>query len=344
LAVLAGMFRGSSREPSQDSEKLLHLYWNRAELKKEFANLRKEQYRLRDLVKQQEGETARVQQKLDHLEALLVEPESASNVLVYYQLRALADRCERKVANFAEQLKQQREQKLHNRLLVAWNDERARETRVLDRKLLEIRNSTLELEDRLSHEKSRLMAMSGFLKIFRRRAVTQVLDKLRERIAGLQLEEREVQEKLEQVRNRKPPENPGLDIPTKRSINFMILSYAQQLYLHFGDPDFSALVKEASDKSVGAVRYGTIADCDHLQGRIRRRVESMEKANDVAAVLQKRAQLIGEKAKFRAEDDAVPVATSVATVYDVRADGSAETSKGNLLGENYWGLARYLSR
>lgn len=343
MAVLAGIF-GGSQEQSQDSEKLLHLYWNRAELKKEFAALRKEQFRLRDLVKQQQGETARMQQKLEHLESLLIDPEWADNVLVHYQLRGLATSCERKVAMFAEQLKQQRELKLHNRQLVAWNDERTRERRVVEGSILETRNSVMELEDRLQHEKSKLMAMTGFLKIFRRRAVTLMLDTLREEIAAKQQAEAELVEEIQRIKNRKPPENQGLDMPTKRSINCMILAYAQQLFLHCGDGDFAGLVKEAAEKGVGAVRYGSKLDCEQLLNRIRKRAEFMERSNDVAAVLQKRAQLIGENARFRNEEEAVPVATSVDVVYEIDSSGCVETRKGNLLGENYWSIARHLSR
>ena len=105
---------GNTEDKSQDSEKLLNLYWNRAELKKEFAGMRKEQFKLQDRIKQQKGATARLQQKLDYLEELLVDPQWVHNVMVFYQLRSLALRCERKLAKFAEQLKQQREQKQHN--------------------------------------------------------------------------------------------------------------------------------------------------------------------------------------------------------------------------------------
>ena len=91
MSSLTAIF-GNSEEKTQDSDKLMDLYWNRAELKKEFADMRKEQYRLRDLVKEQEGRTARIQQQLDHLEGLLVDPDWAHNVVVYYQLRGLGRR------------------------------------------------------------------------------------------------------------------------------------------------------------------------------------------------------------------------------------------------------------
>ena len=75
MSSLAAIF-GNSPDKSQDSEKLLDLYWNRAALKKKFAGMRKEQFRLQDKIKQQEGIAARLQQKLNHLEELLVDPAS----------------------------------------------------------------------------------------------------------------------------------------------------------------------------------------------------------------------------------------------------------------------------
>lgn len=343
MSVMAALFRNTA-EKSPDSEKLLHLYWNRAELKKEFAAMRKEQFRLQDRIKQQEGATARLQQKLDHLEGLLLDPEWANNVVVFYQLRGLALRCERKLAKFAEQLKQQREQKQHNSLLVRWNEERTREARIAERKIKEQQQAIAALEERLDSERNRMLSMSGFLKVFRRRSVTAILDDLRSQIAAGQQASTDLLESLEEIKRRKPPENSGLDTGTKRSINFMILAYAQQLFTHFADDEFAALAKEASDKSVGSIRYGSRPDCEHLLNRVQKRVEAMEKNTDFAAVLQKRAKLIGERAMFRKNEDAVPVASSVATLFEIDRNDQVTEGKANILGENYWGVAKILSR
>ena len=112
---------GNSEEKAEDSEKLLDLYWNRAELKKAFAELRDEKFALADRVKHHEGATARVQQKLDHLESLLLDPEWVHNVVTFYQLRRLSMSCAGKIARFAEQLKQQREHKQQSAALVSAN-------------------------------------------------------------------------------------------------------------------------------------------------------------------------------------------------------------------------------
>ncbi len=343
MSALTAIF-GSAEDKEQDSDKLLQLYWNRAELKKEFASMRKEQFRLQDRIKQQEGATARLQQKLDHLEDLLLDSDWAHNVVTFFQLRGLAIRCERKLARFAEQLKQQREQKQHSSLLVNWNEERAREVRLLERKLLEQRDNVHMLEDRLQAERHRLLSMSGLLRFFRRRSVTAALDSLADQIEAARRGEAQIVASMDEVNARTPPENQGLDVVSKRSINLMILAFAQQLYLHFADDRLSVLAKEASDKSVGAINYGSREECEVVLQRVRKRREAMEQSNDYAAVLQKRARMIGEKAQFRNDTDAVPIAGSVSIVFNIDPNGLVRESEANLLGENYWGISKVLSR
>ena len=343
MSGLAAIF-GNSGEKAQDSEKLLHLYWNRAELKKQFAGMRKEQFKLKDKIKQQEGAAARLQQKLDHLEALLIDPEWAGNAVVFYQLRGLALHCQRKLSKFAEQLKQQREQRLHNSLLVAWNEERARELKVIERELVATREFVQRVDGQLQEERDRLLSMSGFLKIFRRRAVTATLDNFGKQIDAANERERSLLQKLDEIRNRKPPENQGLDAGSKRSINFMILSFAQQLFLLFADDDLALMAKETGEKSVGAINYGNRRECEQLLSRIRKRSESIDRSSDFASILQQRAKMISELALFRNDGDAVPIAASVSIVFDIDGDGTVGKTDVNLLGENYWGIAKILSR
>jgi len=65
VTCLTAIFGNTQEKTEKESEKLLNIYWNSAELKKELANLRSEQFRLKDCIKRQEGSTARIQQKLE---------------------------------------------------------------------------------------------------------------------------------------------------------------------------------------------------------------------------------------------------------------------------------------
>jgi len=344
VTSLTAIFGNSDEKPEEESEKLLQLYWNRAELKKEFAGLRKEQYRLQECGKQQEGSTARVQQKLDHLERLLLDPEWVYNVIMYYQLKQLNLRCQSKLEKFAEQLKQQREQRQHNRLVGNWNERRAQEAAGIERQIVEQRMQVQMLEDQLQAERHRLVMMSGFLKIFRRRSVTAILDNLAETIESAQLQEEELLLQYDEIQNRLPPDTEGLDISTKRLINFMILAFAQQLFLHFDEDGVAGLAKEAAEKSVGAINYGGKKECDLIVGRTQKLAESFDKASDFADILQQRAKLIAEKAQFRSNDDAVPVSRTVATLFAISRKGVVKEQDANLLGDNYWSLSNILSR
>ncbi|MBT8096734.1 MAG: hypothetical protein KJO19_06825 [Woeseia sp.] len=343
LAVLASLF-GHAPEQSKDGDKLMHLFWNRTELKKEFARLRKEQYRLRDKIKHQESKMAIEGKRLSNLESLLMNPDWARNALAYYQLRGLAQRCENKLGKFAEQLKQQREGKYRSRVLLAWNEDRARQRKLLERKLADVHHGTLEIEGRLRLEEAQRQSMRGLFGLFRRRGIDSKLEVLRHKLASAKQAEYELFANIQNIDNQKPPENLGLDVETKRSINFQIIAFAQQLYLQFGSADFAKLVKETMDHSVEGGDYGTAEECNALIERTQQQAEAMDKKSDFAELLQQRADLMAESAEFRSDYEVVPKAPSVSTVYVFREEGAIADSKVNLLGENYWGVANALTR
>ena len=146
------------------------------------------------------------------------------------------------------------------------------------------------------------------------------------------------------IEKLEPPPHEGLDIKAKRSINFMVLSYVQQLFLLYEEDDLASLAKDASDKSVGAVNYGSKLDCDEILERLTERRAAAEQAEDRADLLKHRAKLIAEHAVFRRNDDTVPAPASVATLFEISPNGKVTHRDRNLLGENYFGVAKVLSR
>jgi hypothetical protein len=333
-----------SNEKGDENEKLVELFKNRAELKKEFAKLRKEQFRLQQRVKEQQGTTARITQKLEHLESLLVDAEWVHTVVVFYQLRALNKRCQRKLAKFAEQLKQQREGRLQDGQLAGWQEDLKQEMAALQQQIGEHRMHIQVLEDRLQAERHRLESMSGLAKVMKGRAASGEVDEIAAQLADAQQVEQELLLELDGIQKREPPDTPGLGIGDKRSINFTIIAFAQQLFLQFRDQRLAALVKESGDKSVGAINYGEKDDCDSLLAHVQKQADSMEKLADFADVLKRRTALIAEHAVFKNDDDVVPIPGTVATVFAIDANGVVREKDTNLLGENYWGLSDVLSR
>jgi predicted nucleic acid-binding Zn-ribbon protein len=335
---------GVVSEHGDENEKLVELFRNRAELKKEFAALSKERFRLQQLIKEQQGATARITQRLEHLEGLLVDPEWVNTVVVFYQLRSLNRRCAGKLARFAEQLKQQREKRLRDAQLSAWRDRCNARRQGVDQELSALRQQLRQLEGQVQAERQRTESMSGLSKLFKGRSASGQLSELEAKLDALREKERALLEKVEALENAPPPDPPGLSLAEKRSINFMILAFAQQLFLQFSDRNLVALVKESGDKSVGAINYGSKRDCDVLLECIAAHVDAMEKASDYADLLKRRAELIAEHAIFKDDEEAVPVAGTVATVFAINGNGVVTKSDADLLGDNYWGIATVMSR
>lgn len=335
---------GAASEHGDENEKLVELFRNRAELKKEFAALSKEKCRLQQLIREQQGATARITQRLEHLEGLLVDPEWVNTVVVFYQLRSLNRRCQGKLSKFAEQLKQQREKRVRDAQLRAWRDQCNGRRAKLDAELEALREKLRLLEGQLQAERQRAEGRSGLSRLFKARSASDELADLEAQLDAAREAEQSLLEKVEAVETAEPPDPPGLSISEKRSINFMIVAFAQHLYLQFKDRNLVALVKESSEKSVGAINYGNKHDCDRLLERIAEHVESMEKAGDFADLLKRRAELIAEHALFKEDDDAAPVAGTVATVFAINANGVVTKLDANLVGDNYWGIANVLSR
>lgn len=343
MSSLTTLFKGEPAEPAEN-DKLVDLFRNRAELKKEFAALRNEKYRLQDRIKEHQGATARVQQQLGHLESLLLDPEWVYNVVAFYQLRRLAAHCQNKLARFAEQLKQQREQREHGKVLQSWNDTCARKSEAIQKKIGEHRLSLQLLEDRLQSENHRLETMGGISKLFKGRSLTAEIDEISARIEAGHAEEQAMLHELDAVDKLEPPDQKGLDVAAKRSINFMVLAFAQQIYLHFEEDNLAAMAKEASEKSVGAINYGGKKESDAIIALVEKRKEEAEKDTDFAEVLKQRAGLIAEHAMFRDDEDAVPEPGTVATIFAIERNGVILQKDANLLGDNYFGISTVLSR
>lgn len=343
MSTLTELFKATPDE-TQDNDKLVDLFRNRAELKKEFAALRNEKYQLQDRIKQHQGATARVQQKMDHLESLLLDRQWVHNVVAFYQLRRLATHCNVKLARFAEELKQQHEQRIHSKAIGQWKAEREARASNIQTDLNESRSRTQLLEDQLQSERHRLMTMNGFAKLFRGKNQKSQISEIEASIQSGKATERELLLELDEVQNLNPPDHQGLDVATKRSINFLILSYAQQLYLTFLEDNLGALAKEASEKSVGAINYGTKYECDQIIALIEKRWETLESVTEHAETMQARAKLIAKHAVFRHDEDVIPAAGSVATVFSVDPNGVVKQKDANLLGDNYFAISKVLSR
>src|ERR1700692_4493257 len=123
---------GDSNKLEVDDDRVLHLFCNRAELKKSHISLQDEVQRVKDRVKQQGGATARVQEMLQGLEGRLSQPETAYPTLVFYQLRELWNLGRTLLTQFVAELAAQQEQRERRALFAEDNGEQFERRQVME--------------------------------------------------------------------------------------------------------------------------------------------------------------------------------------------------------------------
>ena len=131
--------RVSGQGVPAEEERLVELFRNRAELKKELSELDDERHRLLDRLKLQEGATMRVEEQLAALEQYLGRPDEGYKCLAYFQLRAIWRAAARRLEAFSDELaRQQKDRERKNQLATF---ERAKRQRLLEveRELAEAR-------------------------------------------------------------------------------------------------------------------------------------------------------------------------------------------------------------
>jgi hypothetical protein len=332
--VISPALRG--RPPEADAEQLIRLFWNRAELKKELARLRRERDALVEQVRQQEHAGLRAQQRLEQLESLLADPLQAANAAVYYQLRGVWQTCNRRLARFARELTdRQREREEEHALAV--------HTRARDAALAEIdaRRSDLERQlrglEREQHDiTADLAARRSFWHYFRRRSARDRLQALRAAQEGLQTQAEVLATERRQQEADEFPGLAALGVTGLRNINLAVIALAQELLLHFAEHDVAALAHEAVSHGLAELSYGNANECRELGQRITAVLRRLEQSEQLNNRVRRRAEQLQSSARYTHDGAAIPLHDSFAVI----SSGSAGVRRApvNVLADDYWEL------
>lgn len=338
MATISTQLFSRGDEQSSEQEQLLKLFWNRAELKKEFDKLRGECLQLDEKARKQEAVTLRVQQRLDQLEALLANPATAARVNTYYQLRGVWRACQQRIVTLAEDLERtcrDREMREHvaafrsriNESLAGEEREVARFEALADSLAADIR--------KLRDERSRRFGFWNFLT--RKRLTTDIRSRRDERgIVTHRLQE--LQADMQVRAAEEPPAFAGLTAEARRLINLRIIAYAQELYLLFAKDDLANLAREAAAREVTDVRYGSHRDCRELSRRIEEANQLLEGDSALLKRVQGRARYLGTVCEYRNDADTVPVADSLGGIARLDGEGrkTGVAAGVNVLVDEYW--------
>jgi len=326
---------GDSNKLEVDDDRVLHLFRNRAELKKSHISLQDEVQRLKDRVKQQEGATARVQEMLQGLEGRLSQAESAYPTLVFYQLRELWNLGRTLLTQFVAELVAQQEERERRAFFAEHNRQQFERRQGIEAGLRDAENKAVAARDTVAQLEQELARLRQFWHFFKRRTI-------RQRLQTASLQSMLCMQDLEAARagrdalDAEPtPEFGGLSIDARRAINQATIAYAQVLVERLARTPLMELARAASGRrEPPRDEYGDRARCEATMNAIMQGRGLLQQRGTLQQEIKQRSERVRELAKFRSSADTVPTSESLAAAID----GS------KVLSDDLWEIFRVLLR
>lgn len=332
------------RRAPPSEERLLRLFWNRAELKREFAQLQRERDRLLEHLRQQEGAVLRMQQRQDQIEGLLADPRRAANVVVYFQLRSAWQQARRRLARLREDLTARQREHERARDAARFRDNQAAALAAIDQRLAATTDRQATLRAELAELDARRAALAVPWRYFERRNLEGEAAALRGAIESLDAQlERYVRAREEKaLEDCEPSAVLGLD--SRRQVNVAVLALAQELVLHFVAHDLAGLIREAALRGIVDVAYGGVAECRELGLQVERALADLDRIEDWPARVDRRGAWLRRELQYRKETDTIPVPETISRIplalrgWPDTAPVDDRTVEVNVLGDDYWDL------
>jgi len=336
--------------PLEEDHRVLALFRNRAELKKAYADLQEETFRLKDLVKQQEGATQRVQEMLNTLEERLGMADSAYPALVFYQLRRLWQTGRELVGAFVADLARQQEERERRTHLAQHNSQQFARRQSAEAELQA--SQALQAEGRtqletLEAERTKLTRLWHY---FKRRALERRIGAAQQALAGAEAALAQAQARVEDIARESAAEFPGLSLQSRRTINLAAIACAEVLCLRLTElkTPLVELARQAIGRREPDSDYGTPKECVLLMGEIARAHRLLGEREGLGGEIRSRSERLKSVARYRGPKDTAPqvecLAPSEADLLAVPAHGGAAARLPNVLAEDTWDLFRVLLR
>jgi hypothetical protein len=345
LSNLRQRLAAGSRQPAED-ERLLQLYWNRAELKKELARLQDERHKLLEQLRNHEAAYVRHSEQLLQLEEYLGNPETGFHALVFFQLRSLWRATSAKVARFAQQLEQQQAERERRRQQLEFDRTRRQQLADLDRRIAEARSRADTMDAQLKLQEAQLEQMRGFWNYARRRRLAEQIAAERAQWDLTMTEITDLSDDHAALEAKQPPPFPGISIDGRRIVNTAVIAYAQQLVVQLSSGGLAVLAKETTTKRVFDIKYGTREECSRLMMLLREALATIKNEKDDLVALKERTDALRAMVAYRSDADTIPLTDSIGTlpVPAALVSGLETGNKSgvNVLVDDYWDLYQAL--
>ena len=349
LGFLKLSLRPADPAPEED-HRVLALFRNRAELKKAYGDLQEETFRLKDLIKQQEGATQRVQDMLNTLEARLGAPETAYPTLVFYQLRRLWQTGRELITAFVADLSRQQEDRERRAHLAQHNREQFARRQAAEGELHAAQTLRAEAGAQLAALEGERAALTRFWHYFRRRALERRIGAAQLAVASADATVVQAQARVDEIAAESAAEFPGMSLQSRRSINLAAIACAEVLCQRLTElkTPLLELARQAIGRREQGAEYGNPKECVLLMGEIARAHRLLADRGGLANEIRDRGERLKSVARYRGPKDTAPqvdcLSPSEGDVLAMPAQGAKAARLPNVLAEDTWDLFRVLLR
>jgi hypothetical protein len=343
LGFLKLNLRQEAPPPAED--RVLTLFRNRAELKKQYGALEDEIYRLKDRIKQQEGATQRVQEMLNALETRLGMSDTGYPALVFYQLRRLWQSGRELIEQFVADLARKQEDRERRQHLADHNRRQFPRREAVEQQLRGAETSAAEAANQVAELEAERERLTRFWHYFKRRALEHRITEAVAKAVAANATLADARAAAEDLEKEPVPEFPGLTIESRRAINLAALAYAETLCLRLIKTQLVKLAREATQRRECTDDYGDQAECEALMRDIEKAQALIQNRANIAQEIASRTERLKKVAKYRSPSDTSPTSDSIAfSEGDVMSNDPMGARMPNVLAEDTWDLFRILLR
>jgi hypothetical protein len=350
LGFLKLSLRAEGPQPEEDT-RVLALFRNRAELKKAYGDLQEESFRLKDLIKQQEGATQRVQEMLNTLEERLGSAETAYPALVFYQLRRLWQAGRELITAFVADLTRQQDERERRAHLAQHNAQQFARRQAAEAQLAAAQAQHGAASEQLAQLEQQRAGLTRFWHYFKRRSCERRILAEQTALEGANAALVDAQHAVDDITREAQPEFSGLSLQARRAINLAAIAYAEVLCLRLTElkTPLVELARTAIAQREAGDDYGSPKECVVLMGNIARAHKLIAGRAELATELRTRTERLKRVAQYRGPADSAPLTDSIAFAEgDVLASGplgnATATRLPNVLADDVWDLFRILLR
>src|ERR1700737_1744080 len=230
--------------PSEEEDRVLTLFRNRAELKKAYGELQDEVYRLKDRIKQQEGATPARQEMLKALETGLGVTDTGFPALVFYQLRRLWQSGRELIEQCVADLVRKQDERERRQHLAEHNRRQFSRRQAVEKQLRSAESLAAEAANRVAELEAERARLTRFWHYFKRRALEHRISGAVATAVSANAALTEARAAAEELDKEPIPEFPGLSLDTRRAINLAAISYAETLCLRLVKTPLVTLARE----------------------------------------------------------------------------------------------------